>query len=57
MPRLAPIERGPWASRKAATRWECGEGLDGPDYDPGAHRVVGVLFVWCGVWVNSSFTL
>ncbi len=36
MARLTPIERGPWASRKAATRREFGEGLDGPDYDPGA---------------------
>lgn len=35
MPRLAPIERGPWASRKAATTRDFGEGLDGPDYDPG----------------------
>ncbi|CAM9439045.1 unnamed protein product, partial [Pylaiella littoralis] len=34
MPMLAPVQRGPWASRKAVTRWDYGEGLDGPDYDP-----------------------
>lgn len=35
MSKLAPIERGPWASRKAAARGDLGEVLDGPDYDPG----------------------
>ncbi|CAM9168977.1 unnamed protein product [Ectocarpus sp. 12 AP-2014] len=34
MPMLAPIERGPWASRKPLTSREFGERLDGPDYDP-----------------------
>eukprot|EP00752_Nemacystus_decipiens_P017947 g16087.t1 len=33
MLRLAPIERGPWASRRTATRRHL-DGLDGPDYDP-----------------------
>jgi len=52
MPKLAPIERGPWASRKAATRREFGEGLDGPDYDPGACNIMTSSFdfhLWCCV--------
>lgn len=54
---LAPVQRGPWASRKAVTRWDYGEGLDGPDYDPGAHVWADVLFVWCGGWVKSPFSI
>lgn len=52
MPRLAPIERGPWASRKAATRRDFGEGLDGPDYDPGIVHRVGVCCM-CNVCCES----
>lgn len=52
MPRLAPIERGPWAPRKAATRRDL-EGLDGPDYDPGTPWVCVVCAV-CAVKICSN---